>query len=100
MEIAQYKLEVEAAYKDKVCVCVCACADLDVLFSNQIATLESQSKKDVSTITRINSELRKLSSSLGETNNEFTRLQRAVSIQGGMQWSSQHLAYISLFTSE
>lgn len=59
MEIAQYKLEVEAAYKDK------------------IATLEVQSQKDVSTITRINMELRKISSSLGESNGEIVRLQNA-----------------------
>jgi chromosome segregation ATPase len=58
MEIAQYKLEVEAAYKDK------------------IATLEAQSEKDVSTITRINTELRKTSSTLGESNGEIVRLQK------------------------
>jgi chromosome segregation ATPase len=59
MEIAQYKLEVEATYKDK------------------IATLEAQSRKDVSTISRINVELRRISSSLGDTNAEINRLQKA-----------------------
>lgn len=85
MEIAQYKLEVEAAYKDKVRMGVgwWVCTHLLSHFSIfiQIATLEAQSQKDVSTITRINMELRKISSSLGETNSEIVRLQNAVSVQ-------------------
>jgi hypothetical protein len=58
-EIAQYKLEVEATYKDK------------------IAILEGQSKKDVAAISRINTELHRMMSSLGDSSSEISRLQKS-----------------------
>ncbi|CAI8009086.1 Lamin-C [Geodia barretti] len=58
-EIAQYKLEVEATYKDK------------------IAILEGQSKKDVTAISRINTELHRMMSSLGDSSSEISRLQKS-----------------------
>ena len=90
MEIAQYKLEVEAAYKDRVTHTLVNSHVNDVIMMSfiydiilyQIATLESQSEKDVSTLSRISMDLRKVTSSLGDSNSEIARLQKAVSIGG------------------
>ena len=49
------------------------------LYSIQISSLESQSSKDVSTVSRLNMELRRIGGCLTDSNSEISRLQKAVS---------------------
>lgn len=44
----------------------------------QIAALETQSTRDVTTITRLNAEIKKISDTVGNSNGEISRLQRSV----------------------
>lgn len=50
--------------------------------SLQIAALETQSTRDVTTITRLNAEIKKVSETVGNSNTEICRLQRSVSRVG------------------
>lgn len=53
-----------------------------VSLSPQIAALETQSTRDVTTIARLNAEIKKISDTVGDSNAEITRLQRSVSQVG------------------
>ena len=103
LEIAQYKMEIEESYRDKVwdshvvfltatvssgervgrrglvqeTVVYCLGPDSDHL---QIVALENQSTRDSATITKLSAEIHKLNSTFADNNSELAKIKKAVSL--------------------